>query len=103
MMKGRSILVRPKDWAAMVSVVSTIVAAKPHNRIDGRFIRLTTASTLGVRYGRPSTPTGATPSETFQRSPRLLNDPKGKGLEPRSLSRLRSEEKLRPLSPRSCT
>src|SRR5438094_6433351 len=42
MMNGRSMRVRPSDCAAMVMPVSTIVAAKPQRRIDGRFIAMPT-------------------------------------------------------------
>src|ERR1044071_4509634 len=38
MMNGRSMGVRPSDCEAIVSAVSTIVAAKPQRRIDGKFI-----------------------------------------------------------------
>src|ERR1051325_5817074 len=38
MMNGRSMRVRPSDCEAIVSAVSTIVAAKPQRRIDGKFI-----------------------------------------------------------------
>src|SRR4051794_26301293 len=39
-MNGMSIRVRPSDCPAIVSVVSTIVAPKPHRRMLGRFIAI---------------------------------------------------------------
>src|SRR5437764_13822544 len=37
-MNGMSMRVSPSDWPAIVSVVRTIVAAKPQSRIDSKFI-----------------------------------------------------------------
>src|ERR1044071_5054729 len=55
MMNGRSMRVRPSDCDAIVSAVSTIVAAKPQRRMDGKFIARVRGQGTGDR-GQVVTP-----------------------------------------------
>src|SRR5438105_12921697 len=67
MMKGRSMRVRPSDCAAMVMPVSTIVAAKPQSRIDGRFIAMSTTMPEVVVITGASAGVGRAAAQAFGR------------------------------------
>src|SRR5436190_15227170 len=67
MMKGRSMRVRPSDCAAMVMPVSTIVAAKPQSRIDGRFIAMSTTMQEVVVITGASAGVGRATAQLFGR------------------------------------